>query len=803
MDVGDEDVKVSDMDITLDDSPDEYSDGLADVTDPDDSPRNHDRLYLDDVSDSESFASDEEFTSPDDLRSKAIQHALWFVESRYSSRASQAEVTRSLGVCRRLVEGISDDKDYLNTIPVDFQQALGRVKHLVLGMEQVDACVKDHHLFRDDTVTVCPVPGCHQPRYNLSGTARRAAFYVKPDEWMRQMLMVVRLCKQFDYMEAYIEEGKFRGEADDELRDFFDGTIYRDHLEPYIRSHGVDPYKTILCAMCFDDVEICRWPKKNICPVLLSVYNVAPWVRNLLTMLFMVAILPTNCKNGQLYLEPVVQMFAELKPGGSGFPVVSPVTGLTETWYAMIALTINDMRGISKGNCQVQSPAKTNACNCCAVRGYHIKSYGTTVYPSAVTFLPPGDPLRDEYRETFRNCQELRRLADTLEAPRFFSDEYVRAAMALAEDSDKEMSNDNHPAWTYGFFQMSCFVKHLDYWRPWMMNIRDTDHMLLNRVRLIINTLKGTGNMSGNPTKMTFENSLGRFEEYGPIVRDNATVTWPRAPWRALPVEMDFIDNVLPGLVRLPQSMFSGKFPRFFSDTLAIAHANLFFSGIGQILVYLCPSIAEPQREALLALIEATSHVLLPVFFGRELPEIHLQQARAQTLCEMRLPLSFCTMASHAFLEVFLPERGRVQRIGSCVNTHMVSYERFNKLLRVLLMQHKTPEKHLMLSMLRLHMVEMERVRQLPGFFPQSQDQSSLLGKLRSGAFDEKEGPDYIQEAPIIRKLGRVTRSVHLTPVQSEQLHTFFLEDKDQEVYQRAHRILAGNYKLFVLNYNN
>ena len=135
MDVGDEDVKVSDMDITLDDSPDEYSDGLADVTDPDDSPRNHDRLYLDDVSDSESFASDEEFTSPDDLRSKAIQHALWFVESRYSSRASQAEVTRSLGVCRRLVEGISDNKDYLDTIPENFPQALSRTKSLVLDSD--------------------------------------------------------------------------------------------------------------------------------------------------------------------------------------------------------------------------------------------------------------------------------------------------------------------------------------------------------------------------------------------------------------------------------------------------------------------------------------------------------------------------------------------------------------------------------------------------------------------------------------------------------------------------------------------
>ena len=568
MDVDDEDVKVSDINITLDDSPDEYSDGLDDL---DHSLRNHDRLYLDDVSDAGSSASDEEFILPEDQRDMAVQHALWFVESRYSSRATQAEVTRSLRLSRRLVEGISDNKDYLDTIPDSFPQALLRTKHLVLGMQQVDACVKDHHLFRDDSVSVCPVPGCHQPRYNARGNARRAAFYVKPEDWMRQMLTVVRLCKQFDYMEAYIEEGKFRGEADDELRDFFDGTLYREHLEPYIRSHGVDPYKTILCAMCFDDVEICRWPKKNICPVLLSVYNVAPWVRNLLTMLFMVAIFPTNCKNGQLYLEPVVEMFAELKPGGSGFPVVSPVTGLTETWYAMIALTINDMRGISKGNCQVQAPAKNNACNCCAVRGYHIKCYGTTAYPSAVTFLPPDDPLRDEYRQTFRNWQELRCLADTLEPPRFFSDEYVRAAMALAEDSDKEKSSESHPGWTYGFFQMSCFVKHLDYWRTWMMNIRDTDHMLLNRVRMIISVLKGTGNMSGNSTRTTFEISLGRFEEYGPIVKtvnDNTIITWPRAPWRALSAEMDFIDNVLPDLVRLPQSLFSGKFPRFFSDTL-------------------------------------------------------------------------------------------------------------------------------------------------------------------------------------------------------------------------------------------
>ena len=663
-------------------------------------------------------------------------------------------------------------------------------------MDQIDACVKDHYLFRDDAETVCPYPGCGEARYDRNGNARRAAFYVKPEDWLSELLTTVKICQQFDYMRAYIEEKKFRGEADDELRDFFSGSIFKDVIDPYIRAHGVDVFKTVVCGMCFDEVAISRWPTKNICPVLLSIYNCPPWIRNLMTMLMMVAILPTNCKNIQMYLEPVVEMFAALKPGGDGFPVISPLTGQVETWYAMIALTINDMRGISKGNCQMQAPSKVNACNCCAVRGFHLSCYKTTMYPSAVTFLPSGHRLRREYRRTFSKCPTLRKMADVTQ-PRFFTDEYVRAAMDLAEQSDLKTTSDNHPAKKYGFYQRSCFVKLLDYWRPWMMNIRDTDHMLMNRVRMIINALKGTGNMTVSAKKRDFEISLGRFEDYKPIVNtkpDGSTsTTYPWLPWRASSGEIDFIDNVLPGLVRLPQSMFSGKLPRFFSDTLTIAHAGLFFSGIGLALIYLCPSIAAPQREAYVAIIEATKQILLPVIFARELPGLQLQQAEAQTLCEMRLPLTFNTMSSHAHLEVFLPDRGRVARVGSSVHTHMTPFERFNKILRALLTQHKSPEKHLMLSVLRLHLVEMERVRQPLGYFPNLAEKSSILGLLRAGSgCDEKNGPDYILVDPTIRKLGRVRKGVQLTLVQRERLHAFFLVDDDRPVYRSAHRKLQG-----------
>jgi hypothetical protein len=222
---------------------------------------------------------------------------------------------------------------------------------------------------------------------------------------------------------------------------------------------------------------------------------------------------------------------------------------------------------------------------------------------------------------------------------------------------------------------------------------------------------------------------------------------------------------------------------------LHIGAAYLFFSGIGLLILELCASIGPNQREALRALIESTGNVLLPVAWGRELEDLHLQEARAQTLCEMALPLNFNTMAHHALMEVFLPERGHVARVGSTIHSHMVVYERFNKLLRRLLTQMKAPQKHLMLSILRLRMIECARVVMPPGYFPTAPETSSILGALRAGCIDEERGPDYIRFERIVRAAGRMKQTL-LAPPQMDQVHRFFLEE--HAPYAEAHRKLAG-----------
>ena len=245
------------------------------------------------------------------LHSQTVKHALWFIEHKFASKATGKQSTQAMHLTQACIKDVAGEDTNTSTIPNDFQQALVRTKHLVLDMIQMDTCVRDHYRFVDDRKE-CPL--CDEPRFSSSGVARRAGFYVHPQHWFTRLLSIPRMYSQFSYMQEYVEDGKYCND-NDELRDFFSGSIFSDVVLEYVNKHGGDVFKTILCAICHDEVEITRWPKKNICPILLTIFNVAPWVRNLMTMLCMVGVMPTNCKNAQLYLEPVVKMFRELKPG--------------------------------------------------------------------------------------------------------------------------------------------------------------------------------------------------------------------------------------------------------------------------------------------------------------------------------------------------------------------------------------------------------------------------------------------------------------------------------------------------------
>ena len=195
--------------------------------------------------------------------------------------------------------------------------------------------------------------------------------------------------------------------------------------------------------------------------------------------------------------------------------------------------------------------------------------------------------------------------------------------MELADISPYKAKSTRHPGKEYGFKDKSVFVKWLDYWCPWMMNFRDTDHMLLNRMRQIIGLWAGTDNLNITPQKMQLEISLGRFSRYNVQTstnRDGKEVKkWPRPPWKASKKDIRFVDSVLPSFVRLPNSMRNGKMPAYFSDTLTIEDAVLFFSGLGKLILGLLTSIKRPQRMAFDALLTATEHLLMPVHFKNDL----------------------------------------------------------------------------------------------------------------------------------------------------------------------------------------
>ena len=71
---------------------------------------------------------------PDSLRANAIKYALWFLELKFSGSASAAAITQHLCVTRACVADMKRDDADLSSIPIDFQQALTRTKHLLLRM---------------------------------------------------------------------------------------------------------------------------------------------------------------------------------------------------------------------------------------------------------------------------------------------------------------------------------------------------------------------------------------------------------------------------------------------------------------------------------------------------------------------------------------------------------------------------------------------------------------------------------------------------------------------------------------------
>ncbi len=568
------------------------------------------------------------------------------MERKYNNLQTDTATTENLELTRHVLQAFAvDEAEVAEKIPENCQQLYGRLRDLMIRVDTVDACVEDHFLFVDDAkeLDVCPfkskqdpMTACGQARYfNGTRRARRQAFYVDVMVWLEYLLQVPSIFEATAYVLQALD-GVFES-TPLERRDVFTGSVFKEHIIPFVQAHGGSVRRCAYFGMTNDSVTMTKAPVSNLTPVILTWFNAPPWLRMRGPVLFPAIMCPKNCKNYSVYITPLIKRLASLSPAVSRGHRIAEGGAHRHRWHAMLVALLNDIRGMPSISMQVQPPAILWACQC-EVRGIHILAYNTTVYPGACRFLSPDNPRRQEYADVFSEWPELQSYAYRA-APRTRTDSAIRAAMAEAKASPLSPDSRNHPCWTYGFKAESVLAQYLPYWDCAKFQILDEDHHCLNLLRDMLALMSNSDHMKLSPDQMRFENKYGRFRSYAPVPRTTKNgkqvEDLPRPPWAAEAEEIQFVDKILPTILRLPKDVSNGgKCPRFFSDTLTFADAQLFFCGLGEVILRLLPSIEDEQREAYLCIIQAVARVYLPAVQDLEVSQFQVA-ARFPTVMKL------------------------------------------------------------------------------------------------------------------------------------------------------------------------
>jgi len=318
------------------------------------------------------------------------ESALLFLDQKYITSQSESNISASLKLFKHIMIRQNADPKLIEAIPNDFQHMKTVLRFINIPFTKIDSCIHDHFLFRGShsNSTTCPVKVedvdkkvriCGEPRFKArSSVARRSAYYCDIEEWLRQVHRIPPLVALL----LFTEEARRLGANGDELGDFFTGDIYQG-VRSDLMARGIDPMKGHFFSMTHDEVEVSRWPQQNMLPVLCQYLNAPSWIRGRLYMMVLCAVFPKNCKNAQLFMEPIAEMFSRLGPEGAGLSL--PSVGSEQ--FCMLIGDGNDFRGLHKGSCQAQTGAIKFACSDCEQEGLHCACYGARVYPGAVRFL--------------------------------------------------------------------------------------------------------------------------------------------------------------------------------------------------------------------------------------------------------------------------------------------------------------------------------------------------------------------------------------------------------------------------------
>lgn len=254
------------------------------------------------------------------------------------------------------------------------------------------------------------------------------------------------------------------------LIDIFDGTV----MQNLIKKMPEDLRDFILwLVMVSDGVEV----QKNVSwtPVTAKIMNWPSGVRCLLGAILLLAVFPPNVKNYDQMFLPIVEMLAKLAPrGGTGFTVNDIIR------FVVMAIHLNDTRGVPGGCCGSHAPCYYGSCVHCVVPGeYHGCS---TVLPGSVRALPAPDQctaaqmrLRTAYAAEFSSFPSLAKLAD-------MSRPQARSHTSCLE-SGRRCTGTEKSRKAEAFHGVSCFARLLWYHNIPKHNRYDEAHTFANNIK--------------------------------------------------------------------------------------------------------------------------------------------------------------------------------------------------------------------------------------------------------------------------------------------------------------------------------
>jgi hypothetical protein len=340
---------------------------------------------------------------------------LQLLEKKAIHRDSQASFVATLLIVKHVFS--SHCPDVAKTIPHTWKLAMKLIRAELPTYTDIHCCPEEcGHLFRDELADALLCP-CGAERYHSNhesgkgpgqlaaeATAKAAeskenkgekkqkekpAAKLKPRLVMRHFSIIARLrarfaCAAYAKLLRYPIERK----ADPErIRDVQDAERWR-HV---FGTHVPNSMYSIALNLTADGFVLDKFKKRSLTPILASVLNLPPWVRNRSGALLVLALVPERAKKVEPYLQPFIEEMSLLQ--STGVPMWDGNKLHWANVHATLLYDMNDIAGAPKVSGTRSCGSIYGACYICDTLGVRVAALKTTVpFSHPPSFPPPPLP---------------------------------------------------------------------------------------------------------------------------------------------------------------------------------------------------------------------------------------------------------------------------------------------------------------------------------------------------------------------------------------------------------------------------